>query len=464
MSAQHSAPSAESERIRRVAVQRPARAGAGSIYEHTPEPAAGLSPAYLLALQSSAGNLAVQRLLPAPEAGAPVVQRFGAEPHEQITASALGGRGYSRRELEDIQLGNWATDMNQISLVVPHLSRYLHFNLTPAEQFLVVQLLAVGRFGEAAARRMSPARLGSYQAAEHFDNPALPSVPQEERAVASHIAPGGALPAGQTGIGQIEHNLSLAVDSGRGTAGLQYYGRATHITEDFFAHTNFVRIAMRLLDPSRAEPYGGSVAEGADAGRMRLTSGVFATADTVMSILHLLLAEVTKPPVPGEITSGDRIILMLVNHLSPALGTAFNAFLQVRSVVSPALRAAGEALLPGLALRNQARELARRALEAALAAVSAEVGQRVTGTGPQPSHTRMAIDDPTAGAKLYSTASALAAHVVAQLDPLMQAAWSAAAGQPREDARRALFARLRALLVHPDQDRWWEGIVRAQMR
>jgi hypothetical protein len=99
-----------------------------------------LSPESILALQRTVGNRAVQRLL-VQQAGpavpiretpifvyqsiAPSIQRFSAEPHEQISAAGLRGSGYSARQMEDIQLGNWATDINQISLVAPHLHRYL---------------------------------------------------------------------------------------------------------------------------------------------------------------------------------------------------------------------------------------------------------------------------------------------------------------------------------------------------
>lgn len=95
---------------------------------------------------------------------------------------------------------------------------------------------------------MTQARLGTYRESEHFDNPAKANDPQEQRAVSSHIAPGGALEPGETGIGTIAHNFRLAASAGRTEAGLQQYGRAMHTTEDFFAHTNFVRIAMRLRD------------------------------------------------------------------------------------------------------------------------------------------------------------------------------------------------------------------------
>jgi hypothetical protein len=448
-----------------------------------------LSAPSILALQRTAGNRAVQRLLldqgnPGASAQSakdlspkasdyPVVQRFSADPHEQMSAAALSGRGYNAEQMQDIQMGNWATDMNQISLVMPYMQRFLGFALDEREQFLVVQLLAVGRFGEQAAGRMEQSRLGSYREAEHFDNPNTANAPQEQSSVASHIGitPEGSSPGENTGIGNIMLNFRQAIDAGQTSAGLQHYGRAMHTTEDFFAHTNFVRIAMRLLDANQPEPYGGRVESGPEAGRYRLTSGIFVGADTVMSILHLLLGEVMKEPEPGRITSGDRIIQMMINHLSPTLGAAFATYLQARSAISrttsaisSAVSSVAGAVIPALGVYNQCRDLARRGLEAGINAAMAEAGRRFTGTGAQPSHTRMNVDDPASGGDLYPIARALAEHVVAQLDPLLQAAWRAPAGPEREHAREALFTRLRQFLVHPEQDRWWQGIVQGRMR
>jgi hypothetical protein len=448
-----------------------------------------LSARDILALQRTVGNCAVQRML--PEQGArtgtdqrartipadagdgPIVQRFSAGPHEQMSAAALRGSGYSAEQMQDIQLGNWATDMNQISLVVPYLQQYLGFTLTPTQQFQLVRLLAVGNFGEQAASRMSESRLGGYRESEHFDNPAQASAPQEQALVASHIGitSDGSLPGENTGVGAIMHNFGLAIDAGATSTGRQHYGRAMHITEDFFAHTNFVRIAMRVLDSSQPEPYGGRVESGPDAGHDRLTSGIFASADTVMSILHLLIAEIMKEPEPGRITSGDRIIQMMVSHLSPTLGVAFGAYLQVRSAeqratsaISSAISTAVGIAIPPIGVYNQARDLVRQGLEAAVNAAMAEAGRRATGTGAQPSHTRMNVDDPASGGDLYPIARDLAQHVVSQLDPLLQAAWRAPAGPAREAAREALFAQLRIFLVHPEQNRWWRSIVEPRMR
>ncbi len=429
-------------------------------------------------LQHAAGNRAVRQLILAttgarrpedPRWRGPNglfvgenIQRFSAGPHEEMSAAALRGHGYSREQLADIQMGNWATDMNQISLIVPYLQRYLGFTLSSSEQSQIVQLLAVGHFGEATAARMNRAGLGEYTASEHFDNPASATSEPEQRAVASHITPGAGRPAGETGIGNIELNLGRALRAGRTSIGLQHYGRAVHTTEDFFAHTNFVRIAVRLIDPAQPEPYGGRVERGPDAGRYRLTSGIFEPADTALSILHLLIGEVMKEPEPGRITSGDRIILMIVNHASPTLGAAFQAYLSARTVAARAASAVATAIgvaVPAVGVYNQARELARRGLEAALNAATAEAGRRVTGTGSQPSHTRMNVDDPASGGRLYPIARDLATHVVSELDPLMQAAWRAPAGADREAARRVLFARLRSLLVHPQDSDWWRSIV-----
>ena len=320
---------------------------------------------------------------------------------------------------------------------------------------------------------MDQSRLGGYRESEHFDNPAQANTAQEQSLVASHIGitSDGTLPADDTGIGAIRHNFSLAIDAGETSTGLQHYGRAMHITEDFFAHTNFVRIAMHLLDSSQPEPYGGTVESGPDAGRHRLTSGIFAGADTVMSILHLLIAEIAKEPEPGRITPGDRIIQMMVNHVSPTLGAAFGAYLEARSAVdratstvSSAISTAAGIAIPAIGVYNQARDLARRGLEAGVNAAMAEAGRRYTGTGAQPSHTRMNVDDPASGGDLFPIARDLAQHVVSELDPLLQAAWRAPAGQAREDKRRELFDRLRGFLVHPEQDRWWQSIVAPRVR
>lgn len=447
----------------------------------------GLSPQDVLALQRTAGNRAVQRLLheqgglagSISATGYPAVRRFSADPHEQMSAAALRGRGYSAEQMEDIQLGNWATDMNQISLAAPVLHRLLGFTLTTQEQSQLVELVAVGHFGERPVSRVAgwqsggarpgQYRLGQYQEAEHFDQPVgLPAEPG--RAVASHI---------ESGMVSIEDNFTRAIIAGRTPDGRQHYGRAMHTTEDFFAHTNFVHIATWMLDQTRPKPYGG-VAAGStpEPGRFQLTSGTNEPLDTALSILHIVLAEVMKEPDPaGAITPADRIILMLVNKVSRPVGTAFETYLNARSAVGRVTSAVTDVAttvvgvaVPAIGIRNVARDLARQALEAAVNAGMRELGRRATGLHGQPSHSAMNIDDPTAdpafGLQLYPIARALAEHVVRQLDPLLQAAWDAPAGPARDAARQALFARLRTFLVHPQAggSDWWRPIVQPLMR
>jgi hypothetical protein len=118
-------------------------------------------------------------------------------------------------------------------------------------------------------------------------------------------------------------------------------------------------------------------------------------------------------------------------------------------------------LHPALALRarREAQELVRRTLLDAANAIQREAGQQLTGNPSQPgveaqpSHSRLNIDDPGADARgqaaRYPIARALAEHVVAQIDPLTQAAWAARDDQARNTARQAVFAALGRFLVNP---------------
>lgn len=128
-------------------------------------------------------------------------------------------------------------------------------------------------------------------------------------------------------------------------------------------------------------------------------------ADTVASILHLMISEVMKPPAePGTTTAGDRIILMIANHVSRVAGGAFKAYLKARNAVSRAVDRAAKTFVPGLLAYRWVRDLVRTTLESAMNQALAEAGRATTGTGSQPSHTRMNLDDPGTGGALYPVA------------------------------------------------------------
>lgn len=147
--------------------------------------------------------------------------------------------------------------------------------------------------------------LGCYRPEEHIDNPAgLPSkrqydypagwlvdLPVEKRMLEINSTTGMRRYIGDTSLTggypsslvYMQRQLGLACQLGKSAKGLVHLGSALHVLEDFFAHTNFVELALRKLGRDSVVTW---VPERKDLKEMPVTTGQFTTDDMMFSLAY----------------------------------------------------------------------------------------------------------------------------------------------------------------------------------
>jgi hypothetical protein len=434
-------------------------------------------PCDILALQRLVGNRctswSIRRRARQPQRDLPIsrlrgggtgwVQCFGESQHAGIEQQALGG-SFTAAQQQDIAFGNWANDFNQISLVGDFIRRNLGIQITNGDLFEIAQIIAEVEFGTRIAQRMTPERFGVYDPRQHFDNPATdPNAPADVGPVAAHIV------ATREHIRRTLSNALYADDEG---VGREYFGSALHILEDFFAHTNFVEISLRLCGVRDINPRPGTAPAPGGGDRNQLVGGIFATADTVVSILHIVANYLQRPAEPDQpLTTGDRIALVLLRRQNRTLANAYERFCR--------LNYAARQSIPGYEWVYQQIQQFKARLAAQLGrgvdAASRGLTEVATGGGNLPAHSRLNKDDPTQ--PHFQLARALAIHVDQQVTPRMLEAWRlrrsvppGQSAQPTSPPASAQMATVQAAeqqllgLVdqyteHPDRCIWWRPIV-----
>lgn len=327
----------------------------------------GIDPRLIMSLQRAAGNSAVAGLLdqhsgklaePAPPEShtqaapglAPTtvesrprgrrvaVQRSEAKVHEQIERVALTEPGeggdsasgqFSDQEADAVYFGNWQRDLSQLMISMP--ADIVGEGLL----FEVVNFITVNKFG----RELNRTDFGVYSPREHIDDPAgqmnaellqntsnrtvsgtgaAATAPEDVSEQAVHqlfTVNSAGLPAylGRS-IQYVEEEFSKAADGGRTETGLMHFGNGLHTVEDYFAHSNWVEIAVGSLikngklkldfskgtevDSALQKDQEERTAKGLDAvgtlagqtegGRPILTTGTYVLSDTFASIAEFI--------------------------------------------------------------------------------------------------------------------------------------------------------------------------------
>jgi hypothetical protein len=144
---------------------------------------------------------------------APAIARFSDTGHHVVEEAALGGAGFTPKQIEGVERGNVERDYSQVGVV-----------------------------GNAALL-CKPRAFGGYKPEEHFDNYMWDAVTRGWRTRGASALGERGVDIGRTPIGYIESELSTVAARGLGNeAGLAHLGNAFHTIEDFFAHSNFVEL------------------------------------------------------------------------------------------------------------------------------------------------------------------------------------------------------------------------------
>ncbi len=203
--------------------------------------------------------------------GPPVAQRFlaGEGGHQGIEEPALGEAGFSEKEQHQGYFGNWLRDFSQKLNTESDDSG-------PWPE--IIKVLATGEFGRAPTDE----ELGRYLPSEHVDRPDAgesaesPDIDDKTRAKrreklsssqkawfdeeqSDGFKKQNALNAGLSGLPDYierakEHAkrmIGQAAALGRNEKGLMALGNGLHAVEDYFAHSNFVEVALAQLVDDR---------------------------------------------------------------------------------------------------------------------------------------------------------------------------------------------------------------------
>jgi Domain of unknown function (DUF4157)/Heterokaryon incompatibility protein Het-C len=167
--------------------------------------------------QNSARVLGHAPLLAARHSQSSGIARFSDTGHHILEEAALGGAGFSTKEIGAIEKGNIQRDYSQVGTV--------------GNTLLLCQ----------------PNNFGGYQPQEHFDN----SIWDEKsgrwrtRGVGKTFKYDDPNAADASPIDYIENQLSTLARAGMNEQSLVHLGNAFHTVEDFFAHSNFLELTQK---------------------------------------------------------------------------------------------------------------------------------------------------------------------------------------------------------------------------
>jgi hypothetical protein len=294
----------------------------------------------------------------------PVRERFEAghgdanhQTHLQIE-KVLEKLDFEFYESESIYFGNWLRDHSQV--VDPKLIRPVNvpknFPDVISREALtrIVDVLSVKQFS--IARQQTPKNftvseklLGVYRPTEHMDNPRVDDLGATnptslDPAFEPLVHPGDQLldidyetsmkRYIQHSVDFMANELSLAMQ-GRTVDGCRALGSALHVLEDFFAHSNFVELALIKNGHSHVLPWTSTA--DCRAG-LPLVTGTFGAADTVASLTGPLGEAlfspddiIYKPVKAGERSEREQILLILLaEHHNPTYLEIYQDFLDAR--------------------------------------------------------------------------------------------------------------------------------------
>jgi Putative peptidoglycan binding domain/Heterokaryon incompatibility protein Het-C len=414
----------------------------------------------------------------------------GPHGHEGIESVALTQVfGQNPALLRQIYLGNWSRDLSQTICPV------LFDKLGPARGaqlsnliFEVLDVRAEATFG----RRLSRRNFGTYRWEEHIDNPRC-------YGIALHPTGDGPNDSYRQGrnaredepdafedfwmedarLGIANYIMAArryairqfldAIRAGKNPRGYELLGNGLHTVEDFFAHSNFVELAMNLLDGTTNPGTGWLTADSSRApirdskGRYRIITGVFFLEDTAISLEKLLMQQLETHD-PGARSDADRKTMRVI--VRRTLGdTAANAYWRLTEAWESAQNQLGIRLLQETFDRTikQPVRLALAALLRPITSASVLASQRRSFSTPiangpakpvtERAHSSIAKDDHLA--RYHREAKALAGAAAVAFAREVNARW--VGGGQGDPARFEVL--MDQYVNHPAAVSWWRSLL-----
>lgn len=267
--------------------------------------------------------------------------------------------GLTQAEVNAVYFGNWLRDYSQ--LLDPKIVRAMDMPkdfpdvLSRDALTRIVDILSVKRFGELRRQptsdyKVTPARLGVYRPSEHIDNPKVtdrdapdPTTRDLDFEVAIMAGSPQLDVNYQTSMKRyisrsvdfMHRELRIAIDKGPNAEGLRAFGSALHVLEDFFAHSNFVELALINNGYRNVLPWTSPA--NCKAG-LPLVTGMFGATDVIASlagplgeILFSTEDVIYQPIKPGDRSPREQVLLILFEeHHNPRYLEIYNAFLTTR--------------------------------------------------------------------------------------------------------------------------------------
>lgn len=264
--------------------------------------------------------------------------------HESIEDTLL--KIFNPTEKEEIYFGNWLRDYSQVITPVT-LGILKHAELADPRRVMtdILDVYARAKFADLPHFQVTTARLGVYRSDEHIDNPdglktssldsgldpapikdqlAIDGASQRAHYIFKTFPPPATpgLPARRSGAQYMRSQFIAASFAKDTPEGRRCLGQALHTLEDFYAHTNFCELALRVAG-KKVEPWTPTVTVGGKTF-LPLVSGMFGGLDTAVSILLAIgeiLTDKNDPCKAGERTLGAKIALIILRARAQHLAT-----------------------------------------------------------------------------------------------------------------------------------------------
>jgi type VI secretion system secreted protein VgrG len=298
----------------------------------------------------------------------------GVHSHHTIEQTLRADRRFQDFEIGMIYYGNWLRDWSQVcdGFMLPPgvkgtgLSRE---NLTTFVM-LMGQVVASTYLPPEVWSRAKPIvefqksrlmecmeLLGCYRPEEHMDNPAglpdsrphsypagwLVDLPVDKRmlevdsstSMRRYIGDGSMTGAYPSSLVYMQRQLRKACELGKTPRGLIHLGSALHVLEDYFAHTNFVELA---LHKAKYRTVVSWVPHRDNLKDMPITTGQFATKDMLFSLMYKMADVIAPVSQTGDhmtkvhyegLELGDWLVWALLNDSGRIFSaTAFKGYCQ----------------------------------------------------------------------------------------------------------------------------------------